>query len=87
MVALGYKRIFSPNVTGELRVGGNRLHLEFTADAVTGKLTPAAFGMNTGVINNFPDIRISGGPAFGGLSGYPQGRTDTTAQATYVLTG
>lgn len=86
MIAIGYTRIFSPNLTGELRVGGNRLHIEFTSEGVvTGGLTPAAFGMTTGVTDNFPDIRISGGPAFGGISGYPQGRTDSTAQASYVL--
>ncbi|MCU1262878.1 MAG: Cna domain protein, partial [Bryobacterales bacterium] len=28
---------------------------------------------------------ISGGPTFAGISGYPQGRADTTVQANYVL--
>jgi hypothetical protein len=83
-ISLGYTHIFAPNLTGEVRVGGNRVNLEFAAQSALDGLTPADFGI-VGAPDNFPDIRISGGPTFGGLSGYPQGRTDTTFQNTYAL--
>jgi outer membrane receptor protein involved in Fe transport len=85
LLALGYTHIFTPALTGEFRVGGNRLHLNFMPEANMTGLTPAAFGLNTGVTDNFPDFRISGGPAFGGISGEPQGRADTTVQSNYTM--
>ncbi len=85
LLALGYTHIFTPTLTGEFRAGGNRLHLNFMSEANLTGLTPAAFGLNTGVNDNFPDLRISGGPAFGGISGEPQGRADTTIQSNYTM--
>jgi hypothetical protein len=85
MLSLGYTRIFTPSLTGELHLGGNRITLAFTPQASVNGLNPADFGMTTGVTTNFPDIRISGGPTFGGLTGFPQGRTDTTIQGNYIL--
>jgi hypothetical protein len=82
---LGYTTIFSPSLTGELHLGGNRITLAFSPQASVDGLNPADFGMATGVTTNFPDIRISGGPTFGGLTGFPQGRTDTTVQGNYIL--
>jgi hypothetical protein len=83
-LALGYTHIFAPNVAGEFHAGGNRVNLEFLAQSALLGLTPASFGI-AGAADNFPDIRISGGPTFGGLSGYPQGRTDTTYETNYAL--
>jgi hypothetical protein len=85
LLSLGFTHIFSPNLTGEFRAGGNRINLNFQSQANMSGLTPGAFGLDTGVTDNFPDFRISGGPAFGGLSGFPQGRTDTTTQANAVM--
>jgi hypothetical protein len=85
LLSIGYTTVFSPRLTGELHLGGNRLQLDFTSQTGVDMLAPGAFGLNTGVADNFPDIRISGGPAFAGLAGYPQGRKDTTVQANYIL--
>src|SRR5258708_36883460 len=83
-ISLGYTHIFAPSLTGEVRVGGNRVNLEFLAQSALKGLTATSFGINSSSVN-FPDLRISGGPTFGGLSGNPQGRTDTTFQNTYAL--
>ncbi len=85
LLALGYTHIFSPTLTGEFRIGGNRLNLDFTSQADVRGLTTSMFGMTTPVGSNFPDFRISGGPTFGGLTGYPQGRADTTIQTNYIM--
>lgn len=85
LLSLGYTHIFSPNLTGEFRLGGNRINLNFVSQADRDGLTPGEFGLNTGVNDNFPDFRISGGPTFGGLTGYPQGRTDTTIQTNTIM--
>ena len=80
--SFAYTRVFAPNLTGEFRAGGNHIKIDFTSEA---KLKPADFGMSVPDLTNFPDIRIAGGPTFGAISGYPQGRSDTTFQTSYIL--
>jgi Carboxypeptidase regulatory-like domain len=84
-LSIGYTHIFSATLTGELRAGGNRVTLDiYPQTSYLNGLTPAAFGLSEpGSID--PDIRISGGPTFGGISGEPQGRADTTYQGSYTL--
>ncbi len=85
LVALGYTRIISPNITNEFRAGLNRVNIRF-AQTFLGK--PSDFGI-TSPSNVFPQVVIAGGggggPAFGGISGFPQGRGDTTFQYNDTL--
>jgi len=83
LLALGYTHVFSPTVVNELRVGGNRVHIEFTPD-VLDKYNPQDFGLTTGS-TIFPTIIVSGGMQFGGINGFPQGRGDTVYQFSDTL--
>lgn len=80
LLSLGYTHIFSPVLTNELRAGVNRLLISFTEDD---KDNPSAFGIAS-PSPVFPQIFVggggAGGPAFAGISGFPQGRGDTTFQ-------
>lgn len=73
-MALGYTHVISPAITNELRAGLNRVLITFTADD---QANPSAFGISS-PSPVFPQIAISGGAVFGGISGFPQGRGDTT---------
>ncbi|MGB0036473.1 MAG: TonB-dependent receptor [Candidatus Acidiferrales bacterium] len=70
--------IFSAAIANTVRLGFNRIHLTFTPVA----LNPADFditmpaGTPAGV--GIPDIIVTGAMAFGGPTGEPQGRGDTT---------
>lgn len=71
--------IFGPSLTNTIRVGYNRIHIAFTPNQL---LNSANFGINNGI--NAPiglaQIDIGGGALdFGGPSGFPQGRGDTSA--------
>lgn len=69
---------FSPNVVNEARFGFNRIHITFTPNA---SLNPVDFGINNGVSEpiGLPQISVTGSRLnFGGPSGFPQGRGDTT---------
>lgn len=69
---------FSPNLVNEARFGFNRIFITFTP---VNQLNPADFGINNGVnaAIGLPQITIGGlGLNFGGPSGFPQGRGDTT---------
>jgi len=84
-LALGYTRIISPNITNEFRAGLNRVNITF------GQLfagLPSDFGI-TSPSTVFPQIVVAGGggggPEFGGISGFPQGRGDTTFQYNDTL--
>lgn len=81
-LALNYISMFTPRLTNEFRAGLNRVRIDFSPDALP--LNPADFGIsnNTGI---FPNINITGGPIFGGITGFPQGRGDTTFQYTDAL--
>jgi len=74
--------VFAPNLTGELRAGANHIKIDFVAEA---KLKPADFGMSVPDSTNFPDLRIAGGPTFGAISGYPQGRATLPSSPNYIL--
>jgi len=75
---------FGSNLVNETRFGFNRIHITFSPNA---KLNPVDFGINNGVTEpiGLPQISVgnvaSGGLNFGGPTGFPQGRSDTT----YVL--
>jgi hypothetical protein len=85
LLSLGYTRVFSPTVTNELRAGLNRVLISFTESDLD---NPASFGI-TSPSGVFPQIIIggggAGGPEFGGISGFPQGRGDTTFQYSDTL--
>ena len=70
--------VFSPSMTNTIRLGYNRIHITFEPNR---KLNSADFGINNGI--NAPiglaQIDVGGGLLdFGGPSGFPQGRGDTT---------
>jgi hypothetical protein len=73
---------FSPNLVNEARFGFNRIFITFTP---VNQLNPADYGINNGVNApiGLPQITIGGlGLNFGGPSGFPQGRGDTTFVAS-----
>jgi len=74
ILALGYTRVISPNVTNELRAGLNRVLISFNPAF---NATPDSVGI-TSPSAVFPDFVVSGGMVFGGITGFPQGRGDTT---------
>ena len=74
ILALGYTRVISPSITNELRAGLNRVSISFNPAF---KATPDSAGI-TSPSAVFPDFVISGGMVFGGITGFPQGRGDTT---------
>jgi hypothetical protein len=71
---------FSPTLTNTVRLGFNRIHLIFTPNTLS---DPSDFGITqpTGspVASGLPFFNISGNAAFGGPTGEPQGRGDTTS--------
>jgi hypothetical protein len=85
-ISIGYTHIFTPTLTGEARVGGNRvtLFIHDQANYLDG-LTPANFGIVGGGGGVDPAISVSGGPTFGGIGGEPSGRSDLTFQTSYML--
>ena len=81
-----HRQIFTLNEThtlsartvNEIRFGFNRIHITFTPNA---QLNPLDFGIQNGVTTNLglPQMNVGGaGLNFGGPSGFPQGRSDTT---------
>lgn len=75
---LNETHIFSPKVVNELRFGFNRINITFTPN---NPLDPTTLGINDGITQpiGIPQITIGGiGLNFGGPSGFPQGRGDTT---------
>jgi outer membrane receptor protein involved in Fe transport len=69
---------FGANLVNEARFGFNRIHIAFTPNAL---INPATFGINDGVTEaiGLPQISITGSSLnFGGPTGFPQGRSDTT---------
>ena len=84
LLTLNDSWVLSPNVVNEARLGFNRIHITFDADSV---LNPATYGINSGISGNvgIPQITISGAFTFGGISGFPQGRGDTTEVASDTL--
>ncbi len=84
-LAFGYIRVLSPNITNEFHAGLNRVNITF-GQLFTG--LPSDFGI-TSPSTVFPQIVVAGGggggPEFGGISGFPQGRGDTTFQYNDTL--
>ena len=69
---------FGPRLVNEARFGFNRIHITFTPNLL---VNPASFGINNGVTDpiGLPQINVTGSLLnFGGPSGFPQGRGDTT---------
>ncbi len=75
----------SPNLVNEARAGFNRIHIVFAPQTA---LNPLDYGINSGVTTaiGLPQISINGGPAFGGNSGFPQGRGDDTITLSNTTT-
>ena len=77
---------FGPTLANTVRLGFNRIHLTFTPN---GFFDPAKFsiGMPTGspVASGLPFINVGGALGFGGPTGEPQGRGDTTAVVNDTL--
>ncbi|HUA90913.1 MAG TPA: TonB-dependent receptor [Terracidiphilus sp.] len=70
--------IFSPNVVNEARAGFNRIAISFVPNTPA---NPLDYGIQNGVAYNaaLPQITVQDiGLNFGGPSGFPQGRFDTT---------
>lgn len=71
---------FGATLTNTVRLGFNRIHLTFTPN---GFLNPTNFniGMPAGspVASGLPFFNVAGSLGFGGPTGEPQGRGDTTA--------
>ncbi|MBZ5522570.1 MAG: TonB-dependent receptor [Acidobacteriia bacterium] len=79
IATFGVDQTISSKLVNEVRVGFNRIHITFSPLATQ---NPVSLGILNG--NNFnsglPQITINGpGINFGGPSGFPQGRGDTTA--------
>ncbi|HXJ04684.1 MAG TPA: TonB-dependent receptor [Candidatus Acidoferrum sp.] len=70
---------FSPSLANTVRLGFNRIHLTFLPNQL---LNPADFGINlpagSPVASGLPFLNVGGGLGFGGPTGEPQGRGDTT---------
>jgi hypothetical protein len=81
LFVLGYTRVLSPTITNDLHAGLNRVLISFNEADVA---NPSTFGI-TSPSAVFPEIIISGGAAFGGIAGFPQGRGDTTFEYSDTL--
>jgi carboxypeptidase family protein/TonB-dependent receptor-like protein len=78
IMTLNETHIFRSNLVNEARFGFNRIDITFEPNA---KLNPGDYGINDGVTSTIgiPQITVVGlGLNFGGPSGFPQGRTDTS---------
>ena len=76
---LGVDRTFGSNMVNEVRLGFNRIHITFSPNNLA---NPVTLGIQNGKNFNagLPQTSITGtGINFGGPSGFPQGRGDTTA--------
>jgi hypothetical protein len=71
---------FSSSLANTVRLGFNRIHLTFTPN---GLLDPAKFNITlpagSPVASGLPFFNVAGALGFGGPTGEPQGRGDTTA--------
>lgn len=80
LATLSEDHTFGPTLANSVRLGFNRIHLTFLPNAL---LNPVSFNINmppgSPVASGLPFINIAGGLGFGGPTGEPQGRGDTTA--------
>ena len=79
LMTLSEDHVFGPSLTNTVRLGFNRIHLTFTPNAL---LDPTAFNITmpagAPVSSGLPFINIGNALGFGGPTGEPQGRGDTT---------
>jgi len=79
LATLSEDHTFGPTLANTVRIGFNRIHLTFTPN---GLLDPAAFGITlpagSPVASGLPFFNVAGALGFGGPTGEPQGRGDTT---------
>ena len=80
LMTLSEDHVFGPSLTNTVRLGFNRIHLTFAPNAL---LDPTAFNINmpagAPVASGLPFFNIGNALGFGGPTGEPQGRGDTTA--------
>ncbi len=85
VLTLSETQSFGATVVNEVRLGFNRIHITFAPNS---PLNPATFGINDGQSGptGIPQITINGlGTNFGGPSGFPQARGDTTGVLSDTL--
>jgi hypothetical protein len=75
-LSLGYTRILSSSLTNEFRAGMNRVKISFNPAFTESSST---FGI-TSPSGVSPNYNVPGAMSFGGISGFPQGRGDTSYQ-------
>jgi outer membrane receptor protein involved in Fe transport len=79
LMTFGEDHEFGPTLTNTVRLGFNRIHLTFTPNSL---LDPASFAINlpagAPVASGLPFFNVGGTLGFGGPTGEPQGRGDTT---------
>jgi hypothetical protein len=83
---LSETHIFSPALVNEARLGFNRIAIAFNPANLT---DPTSVGLGDGLSGNvgLPQTTLSDiGLTFGGPSGFPQGRDDTTGVVSDTLT-
>jgi len=83
---LSETHIFSSNLVNEARLGFNRISIAFNPANLT---DPTSVGLGDGLSGNvgLPQTTLSDiGLVFGGPSGFPQGRSDTTGVLSDTLT-
>jgi Carboxypeptidase regulatory-like domain/TonB dependent receptor len=86
IVTLSETHIFNSNLVNEARLGFNRIAIAFNPANLT---SPSSVGINDGLTGNvgLPQTTLSDiGLTFGGPSGFPQGRDDTTGVLSDTLT-
>jgi hypothetical protein len=80
LMTVSEDHVFGPSLTNTARLGYNRIHLTFTPN---GLLDPTNFGITmpagSPVASGLPFFNVGGTLGFGGPTGEPQGRGDTTA--------
>jgi hypothetical protein len=79
LMTISEDHVFGPSLANTVRVGFNRIHLTFTPNAL---LDPTAFNITmpagAPAASGLPFINIGNALGFGGPTGEPQGRGDTT---------
>ncbi len=79
LMTLSEDHVFGPSLTNTVRLGFNRIHLTFTPKAL---LDPTAFNITmpagAPAASGIPFFNIGNALGFGGPTGEPQGRGDTT---------
>ncbi|HJZ65992.1 MAG TPA: carboxypeptidase regulatory-like domain-containing protein [Candidatus Acidoferrum sp.] len=79
LMTVSEDHVFGPSLTNTVRLGFNRIHLTFTPNQL---LDPTDFGINmpagAPVASGLPFFNVGNALGFGGPTGEPQGRGDTT---------